>query len=120
MARLVGFTGRIPGLRVVPRSGVETGLRSSTGGDELLDPVDDLLRLEVGRVDLDGVRGRLHPFRVALVAQAQVGGERVGADVGTLRLAPGGPDGRVGDEVDLHVRVRRDHRADVAALHHRI
>ena len=52
--------------------------------DELLDLVDDIGDVEVARVDLERVLGRLHPHRVALVAGAQVGGERVGADVGPL------------------------------------
>ena len=55
---------------------------------------------------------------VALVAEAQVGGERVGADLGPLGGAAAGALALVGDEVDLHVGVRRDDGADVAALDH--
>ena len=73
---------------------------------------------ELGRVDLDGVRGRLHADVVGLVAQLEVGRERVGADVGPLGLAAARADRRVGDEVDLHLGLRRDDRADVAALDH--
>ena len=86
--------------------------------DDLLDPGDDLVDGEVGRVDLDRVLGRPHVDRVPLVAEAQVGGERVGADPRPLRRAPGGADALVRDEVDLDLSLRRDDRADVAALDH--
>ena len=72
---------------------------------------------ELGRVDRVRVRGRAHLRRVALVAQAQVGRERVGAEPGPLVGAPAGPLGLVGGEEDLHVGVGTDDRADVAALH---
>ena len=65
---------------------------SSLSGDELLDPRDDLVDLELGRVDLDRVLGGPHVDRVLLVAQPQVGRERVGADPGPLRRAACGPD----------------------------
>ena len=66
------------------------------------------------------VLGRLHPGAVAVVAGAQVGGERVGADVGTLGLASLLAHAAVGDEIDLHVRVRADDRADVAPFDDRV
>ena len=82
---------------------------TSRDADELLDLRDDVVDLEVGRVDQLRVRRRLHPSLVRLVAAAEVGGERVGADVGTLRLPPARADRRVGLEVDLHLgrRARR-------------
>ena len=66
----------------------------------------------------DRVVGRLHVRRVALVAEPQVGRERVGADPGPLGEPPRGAHAGVGDEVDLHLGVRRDDGADVAALDH--
>ena len=52
--------------------------------------VDDLVDREVRRVDQLGVLGGLHPRGVALVAGAQVGGERVGAELGPLGEAAAG------------------------------
>ncbi len=72
------------------------------------------------RVDEDRVHGGLHARRVALVAQAEVGCERVGADVGALRLAAIRAHALVGGEVDLHSGAGGDDRPDVAALHHRV
>src|SRR5262249_19193848 len=69
-------------------------------------------------VDLLRVGRGLHSGRVALVAKPEVGRERVGADVRALGAATPGPLVAVGDEIDLHLRVRRDNRADVAALDH--
>ena len=86
--------------------------------DELLDAIDDVVDLEVGRVDLLRVGRRAHARGVALVADAQVGRERVAADVGALGLAPARTHVAVRVEVDLHLRVRRDDGADVAALDH--
>ena len=83
-----------------------------------LDPVDDVLDVEVARVDLERVLGGLHPGAVAVVAGAQVGRECVGADVGTLGLAALLAHAAFGDEIDLHVRVRADDRADVAPFDH--
>ncbi len=65
-----------------------------------------------------GVLGRLHSLAVELVACAQVGRERVGADVGTLRLAATRADVGIGLQVDLHLGVGRDDGADVAPLDH--
>ena len=62
--------------------------------------------------------GRLHARRVALVAETQVGGERVGADAGPLGDAPLRTLVAVGDEEHLHLGVRSDDRADVAPLDH--
>ena len=50
--------------------------------------------------------------------ELEVGRERIGADVRPLRLPPLRAHLRVGDEVDLHLGVGRDDRADVAALDH--
>ena len=86
--------------------------------DDLLDPGNDLVDGEVGRVDLDRVLGRAHVDRVLLVAEPEVGGERVGADPRPLGGAPRGADALVRDEVDLHLCLGRDDRADVAALDH--
>jgi hypothetical protein len=83
-----------------------------------LDPVDDVRDLEVRRVDLGRVGRRLHPGRVALVAEAQVGGERVGPDAGPFGDASLCTLVPIGDEEDLHVGVGRDDGADVAALDH--
>src|SRR5207248_10312976 len=57
-------------------------------------------------------------WRVALVATTEIGHQRVAADVGTFRLPPPRTDSGVRTQVHLHVGVRRDDRADVAALHH--
>ena len=66
-----------------------------------------------------GVVGRLHPHAVGLVAQPEVGRERVGADRPAARPARRrARTVRIGDEVDLHLGVGRDDRADVAALDH--
>ena len=43
------------------------GLGRRAFADELLDPVDDVVDVEVGRVDLDRVGRRHHPLGVALV-----------------------------------------------------
>ena len=59
---------------------------------------------------------RLHAGRVALVAEPQVGRERVGADVGPLGWRRARADVAVRDEVDLHLGVGRDDGADVPAL----
>ena len=55
---------------------------------------------------------------VGLVAQLEIGRECVRADVGPLGLAASRADRRIGDEVDLHLGLRRHDRADVAALDH--
>ena len=78
----------------------------------------DAVDVELGRVDVDRVHGGLHPRGVALVAKAEVGCERVGADVGALRLAAIRTHALVGSEVDLHGGAGGDDRPDVAALHH--
>src|SRR3990170_3885130 len=83
------------------------------GFDQPLDPVDDVVDGEVRRVDRLRVRRRAHLGRVALVAQAQVGGKRLGADLGPLFAAPASTLPRVGDEVDLHLGVGTDDGADV-------
>ena len=81
---------------------------------------DDVVDLEVRRVDPLGVLGGLHPRGVALVAHPQVGRERVGADLGPLGDAAPRAHVAVGDEVDLDLGVGRDDGADVAALDHRV
>src|SRR5438093_8387310 len=50
--------------------------------DESLDAGDDVLHLEARRVDLDRIGCGLHAGGIALVADTEVGRERVGADVG--------------------------------------
>ena len=55
---------------------------------------------------------------VGLVAELEVGRERVGADLGPLGLPAPRAHRGVGDEVDLHLGLRRDDGADVAALDH--
>ena len=65
-----------------------------------------------------GVLGGPHARGVALVAQAQVGGERVGADLRPLGQPPGRAHRAVGVQVDLDRGLRRDDGADVAALDH--
>ena len=79
---------------------------------------DDVVDLEVGRVDEHGVLGRLHPLAVELVARTEVGRERVRADVGALGLAAPRADVGIGLQVDLHLGVGRDDGADVAPLDH--
>src|SRR5213080_511271 len=103
-----------PGTRRGPR----TASRRGAFADERLDPVDDVLDLEARGVDLDRVRSRLHACRVALVAEAEVGGERVGADAGPLRDAPLLALLPVGDQEHLHLGAGSDDRADVASLDH--
>src|SRR5215216_801966 len=88
------------------------------GADELLDSIDDVFDVELRRIDPLGVLGGLHARGVTLVAKPEVGGKRVAADVGPLELPALGADVRIGVEVDLHAGVRRDDRADVAALDH--
>src|SRR5215211_2928438 len=90
------------------------------GADEAFDAVDDILDIELRRVDPLGVFGRLHARGVALVAKPEVGGKRIAADVGPLELTPLRARLRIGIEVDLHVGVGRDDGADVAALDHRV
>ena len=83
---------------------------------ELFDPRHDVVDLEVGRVDLLRVGGRLHPYGVTLVAQPKIGRERVATDVRALGLAASCARARVGVEVDLDLGIRRDDRADVPSL----
>src|SRR5919197_3165546 len=90
------------------------------GADELLDPADDVLDVELRRVDQDRVVRGLHARGVALVAQAQVSRERVGADLGALGEPPLRADVRRGVQVDLHDGVGDDDGADVAPLDHRV
>jgi hypothetical protein len=82
----------------------------------LLDPVDNFVDGELGRVYLLRVRRRLHLRGVALVAEAEVGGESLLSDLGPVGRATTSALGCVRDEVDLHVGVRADDGADVAAL----
>ena len=89
-----------------------------TRADQLLDARDDVVDLEVCRVDQLRVLGGLHARPVRRVARPEIGRERVGADVGPLGLAPRGANRRIGLQVDLHLGVGRDDRADVAALDH--
>ena len=65
---------------------------------------------QIGRVDAHGVLGGLHALAVAGVARAEVGRERVGADVGPLGLSPRRPDLGIRLEVDLHRRRRARRR----------
>ena len=51
---------------------------------------------------------RLHPVVVEFVAEPQVGGEGVAADLRALGLAAGGANLGVGDEVDLDLRRQRE------------
>src|SRR5512133_1227919 len=88
--------------------------------NELLDPADDILDVELGRVDLHRVGRGHHPLGVALVADAEVGCERVGADLGALGEPALGSGLALGVQVDLHVGTWTDDRADVAALDHRV
>ena len=77
--------------------------------DELLDPRDDVVDRELGRVDLIGVLGRPHRAASLSSRSAQVGGERVGADLRPLDRAAARAHAAVGDEVDLDLarRARR-------------
>ena len=87
--------------------------------DEPLDALDDVVDGEIGGVDLHRVGGGAHVDRVALVAHAQVGRERIGAEPGPVGRARW-RDFRVSDEVHLDHVGRRDHRADVTALDDRV
>ncbi len=86
----------------------------------LFDPRDDLVDRDPGRVDLDRVGRGGHLARVARVALAQVGGERVGAEAGAFLGAAAGALAAIRGEEHLHVRVGDDDGADVAALHDRV
>src|SRR5262249_38286393 len=86
--------------------------------DERFDPVDDVLDVETRRVDLDRISCGLHPRRVALVTQPQVGRQGVGADAGPLGDAAFRTLISIGDEEDLYLGVGSDDGADVAALDH--
>src|SRR5438874_6353460 len=88
--------------------------------DELLDARDDVLDVELGRVDLNRVLRGHHPLGVALVADAEVGRERVRADLRSLGEPALGAGLSFRVQVDLHVGTGADDRADVAALDHRI
>src|SRR5919201_1613275 len=88
--------------------------------DELLDPGDDVLDVELRGVDLHRILRRHHPLGVALVAETEVGRQRVGADLRPLGEPALGPDRPVGVEVDLHVGARAHDGADVAPLDHGI
>src|SRR4029450_2822592 len=87
---------------------------------ERLRLVDDVLYVEVARVDHLGVLGRLHPGAVAVVPSAQVGRERIRAYVRTLGLTAMFAHAAVGDEIDLPLGVRADDRADVAPFDDRV
>src|SRR6266566_638557 len=91
-----------------------------TFSDELLDPVDDVFDVELGRVDLDRVLRRHHPLGVAMVPYAKVGREGVGADLRALGEPAAGADLPVSVQIDLYVGARADDRADVTALDHGI
>src|SRR5919201_1103176 len=88
--------------------------------DELFDAADDVLDVELGGVDLHGVLCGHHPLGVALVAEAEVGREGVGSDLGPLGEAALGADRTVGVQVDLHVRTGTDDSADVAPFEDRV
>ena len=85
-------------------------------GDEVFDQRDHLVDLELARVDLDRVLGRAHVDGVLLVAQPQVGRERVGADPRPLGRSACCPDPRVGEKVNLYLSLRCDNGADVTSL----
>src|SRR5262245_7584162 len=102
-------------MATVPLSSSEA--TTSDMANELLDEEDDAVDIELRGVDPDGVICGLHAHGIALVAQPEIGGQSVGADVGTLGQAALRPHAPVSREVDLHVRARRNDRADVAALH---
>ena len=60
--------------------------------------------------------GGTHARGVALVAQAEVGRERVAADLRPLGEAALRAHRGIGDEIHLHLGVGRDDGADVASL----
>src|SRR5262249_51819231 len=76
--------------------------------DQLLDPADDVLDVQLGRVDPDRVSRRHHPLRVALIPQSEVSGERVGADLGPFGKPPFGADLPLRVQIDLHIGARAD------------
>src|SRR5256886_5321271 len=84
--------------------------------NELLDSADDVLDVELGRVDLNRVLRRHHPLGVALVPDPEAGRERVGADLRALGAPALGTRLALGAQVDLHVGARAHHGADVASL----
>src|SRR6476469_3674308 len=106
-----------PTTATVPASSSATS-RRLTRADQLFDLRDHVLDVEVGGVDLVRVLGWPHARCVALVAQAEVGCERVGANLGPLGQAAIRAHGTIGVQVDLHRSLRGDHGADVAALDH--
>src|SRR5215218_6576558 len=109
-----------PTTATVPASASATASGRLAGADQLFDLADHVLHVELGGVDLNRVLRGLHARRIALVAQAQVGCERVRTDLRPLREAAAGAHRALGIEVDLHLGLRRDHGADVAALDHDI
>ena len=116
--------------RRLPRKvAVVAGHHATRALNELLDPRDHLVDAEVVVSIRTASCGRLHPRVVGLVAQLEVGRERVRADVRPLGLAAARAHRRVGLEVDLHLglgarpcrcrgprsRRRRRRRADAGA-----
>src|SRR5262249_35800204 len=85
-------------------------MASSVGAlaNELLDAGDNAFHLELRGVYLACVRSRLHTLGVRRIPLEQVGRERVGADLRTLRLAAAGSDLGIGGEVDLDLGVGHD------------
>src|SRR4029453_8066989 len=104
----------------VPFSSSVTAVSDTAPADERFDERDDAVHIERGGVDEDSVRSRLHGRRIALVTQPEIRGQRIGTDVGPLRLTTPRADARVSREVNLDVGARRDDGADVAAFHHRV
>ena len=88
----------------------------TSGLDEALDAVDDLVEVEVRRVDHLRVGGGLHLRRVALVPQRRSVASASAPSPGRSSTRRRASLGRVGDEVDLHLRVGHDDGADVTPL----
>ena len=103
---------------------------AKSGRTRLFDPLEDLGEGESGRVDDDGVRGRVErrvgAAAVPLVALAQLAKHyrlprcRRGhhAIAGVLLVAPLAPRFGRGVKKDLHVGIRKNNGADVAPFHH--
>src|SRR5882672_915862 len=81
-----------PTTATVPAKSVIARLGRRARADDPLDAIDDLVGGEVRRVDQLRVLGRLHAGGVALIAGAQVGGERVRGQLGTFGQTPARPD----------------------------
>src|SRR6266545_1635386 len=108
-----------PTTATVPAS-VAGGSGRESGTDKLFDPLHDVVDAELRGIEKLRVGRGLHPCGIALVAKPQVGGEGVRTDARTLSDPAARALLGVGDEVHLHLGVRRDDGSDVPPLDDRV